>query len=132
MAGQSRVSRQKHKDKKIIIYEAIYNQEPGGFPSCTYKPIHPNKLWAYVRQLFAHEKYMAATIKVEEEMLFVVNWRQDLASPKASIGLYIEYNGYWYDVKRIDTFEGYKQDLQVYGKLEISPPKEESISPYVG
>ena len=129
MAGQSKVSRQRHKDKKIMIYRSENVAEPGSMPRNGYKPIHPGKLWAYVRQQSAGEYYAAKAVQVTEEMLFVVNWRADLITPDAN-ELYIEYKGVWYDVQRIDTFEGYKEDIQVYAKLSPSTPSEDDIYPY--
>ena len=128
MAGQSKVSRQRHKDKKVVIYRAGDFSEPGSMPVTGYKPIHPSKLWAYVRQLSGQERYAAMSVQVDEEMLFVVNWRQDLI--RGSRSLYIEHNGTWYDITRVDTFEGYKEDLQLYGKALLQPPDESEILPY--
>ena len=117
MAGQSKVSRQRHKDKKVIIYKT--------------DNIHPGKLWAYVRQQSASEYYAAKAVQVTEEILFVVNWRSDLITPD-STSLYIFYKGAWYDVQRIDTFEGYKEDLQIYAKLRSYAPDESEVFPYPG
>jgi len=130
VAGQSKVSRQRHKDKKVIIYESVSTQDPGGFPSYNYKPIHPGKLWAYVRQLSGQERFAAMALQIEEEMLFVINWRKDFSTADAIGWLFLEYNGCWYNIKRIDTFEGYKEDLQIYGKLEQRPPDAGDIIPY--
>lgn len=130
MAGQSKVSRQKHKDKKVTVYKSEHGQDPGGYHNIIgYRPIHPGRLWAYVRQLSASEYFAAKATQVSEEILFVVNWRKDLANPNATLGLSLEYNGCWYNITRIDTFEGYKEDLQIYGKL-TSTPKAEDILPY--
>lgn len=131
MAGQSKVSRQRHKDKKVTIYKKKNVGAPGGMGTYRYQPIHPGKLWAYVRQLSASEYFAAKATQITEEILFVVNWRKDLANPNATLGLSLEYNGCWYNITRIDTFEGYKEDLQIYGKL-TSTPKAEDILPYAG
>lgn len=131
MAGQSKVSRQRHKDKKVIIYKTENIGVPGGMPREGFVPIHPGKLWAYVRQQSASEYYAAKAVQVTEEILFVVNWRSDLITPD-STSLYIFYKGAWYDVQRIDTFEGYKEDLQIYAKLRSSTPDESEVFPYPG
>ena len=128
MAGQSKVSRQRHKDKKIIIYKRTSAQNASGYPIEAYTPIHPNKLWAYVRQQSASEYYAASAVQITEDMLFVVNWRADL-TPDQTLSLYILYKGLWYNVQRIDTFEGYKEDLQIYGKL-VREPSAGEIRPY--
>lgn len=128
MAGQSKVSRQRHKDKKIIIYKRTSTQNASGYPIEAYTPIHPNKLWAYVRQQSASEYYAAYAVQITEDMLFVVNWRADLITDQ-TLSLYILYKGLWYNVQRIDTFEGYKEDLQIYGKL-VRTPDAANIAPY--
>ena len=128
MAGQSKVSRQRHKDKKIIIYKVTYEQDGYGYGVETFTPIHPNKLWAYVRQQSASEYYAAHAVQITEDMLFVVNWRADLTTFD-TLTLYILYKGLWYNVQRIDTFEGYKEDLQMYGKL-VRTPSAGDIRPY--
>ncbi|MCL2313210.1 MAG: phage head closure protein [Firmicutes bacterium] len=43
---------------------------------------------------------------------FVINWRNDIDT-----NMEIEYNGKFYDITRIDVFEGYKEDLQIFAKL---------------
>ena len=128
MAGQSKVSRQRHKDKKIIIYKRTSTQDADGYPAEAYTPVHPNKLWAYVRQQSASEYYAASAVQITEDMLFVVNWRADLITDQ-TLSLFILYNGLWYNVQRIDTFEGYKEDLQIYGML-VREPDAGDIKPY--
>lgn len=113
------------KDKKIIIYTMdSYTDEIGNNLSA-YQPIHPGKLWAYVRQLSAKEYHAAASTQNKEEMLFTVNWRPDV-SPK----MYIEYKGVWYDIQRVDTFEGYKENLHLYANQLLHPPSPGDIIPY--
>lgn len=128
MATQSKVSRQKHKDKKIIIYEIIDTQDADGYSVTAYKPLHPGTLWAYVRQQSAGEYYAAASTQITEDMLFAVNWRSDLTTWNTR-SFFILYKSVWYDVQRIDTFEGYKEDLQIYGKYMRSP-EAANILPY--
>ena len=128
MAGQSKVSRQRLKDKKIIIYKKSSGVNGVGMPETTYRPIHPGKLWAYVRQKSAKEIFEAMAVQVTEDMLFVVNWRADLITDQ-TLSLFIQYKRLWYSVQRIDTFEGYKEDLQLYGKLERTPDAGD-IKPY--
>lgn len=131
MAGQSKVSRQRQKDKKVSIYKTVWGKdEIGCHTAIGYCPIHPGRLWAYVRQLSGQERYAAMALQIEEEMLFVINWRKDLSKAEAAGDLSLEYNGCWYSIKRIDTFEGYKEDLQLYGKLEQRPPDAGEILPY--
>lgn len=105
------------KDKKIILYRAEHIKDNEGFSTTKYTPIHPGRLWAYVRQLSAAEFMAAHAVHQTEEMIFVVNWRPDL-DPDC----FIEYKGVFYNVTRVDTFEGYKEDLRVYAaRLAIQP-----------
>lgn len=113
------------KDKKITIYQTVVTENEIGDQITKYQPIHPGKLWAYVRQLSAKEYYAAAAVQNKEEMLFTVNWRPDI-SPK----MYIEYKGKWYNIERVDTFEGYKENLHLYASELVRPPDEDDIIPY--
>jgi SPP1 family predicted phage head-tail adaptor len=113
------------KDKKITIYKKIIGQNEIGDQIVAYQPIHPGKLWAYVRQLSAKEYFAAAAVQNKEEMLFTVNWRADI-SPK----MYIEYKGVWYDIQRVDTFEGYKENLHLYASQTLHSPGASDIIPY--
>lgn len=113
------------KDKKITIYRKIITVDDWGNQISSYQPIHPGKLWAYVRQLSATEYFAAAQVQNKEEMLFTVNWRPDI-TPQ----MYIEYKGVWYDIKRVDTFEGYKENLHLYASQTLRPPDPDDIIPY--
>ena len=97
------------KDKKIIIYKKATVKDAAGFSTAKYTPIHAGRLWAYVRQLSANEFYAAKAVQQTEEMLFSINWRADVSQD-----CYIEYRGAFYNITRVDTFEGYKDDLKVY------------------
>ena len=113
------------KDKKITIYKKVITEDSIGGQITKYQPIHPGKLWAYVRQLSATEYFAAAAVQNKEEMLFTVNWRPDI-TPQ----MYIEYKGVWYDIKRVDTFEGYKENLHLYASQTLRPPDPDDIIPY--
>jgi len=113
------------KDKKITIYKRVMTNDEWGNQRTGYQPIHPGKLWAYVRQLSATEYFAAAAVQNKEEMLFTVNWRPDI-TPK----MYIEYKGVWYDIKRVDTFEGYKENLHLYASQKLEQPDPKDIIPY--
>lgn len=97
------------KDKKIEILAGQNVANPPLRPKIEWTPIHSGKLWAYVRHLSAREYYAAMTVQAEEEMLFVINWRDDITTD-----MIIKYKNRYFDIKRIDTFEGYKSDLQIY------------------
>lgn len=116
----------KLKDKKIIIYEIISERNELGEYIGKYKPIHPGKLWAYVRQLSAKDYFIAGANRNIEEMLFTINWN-------AAINPYmlIQYKDDWYRIERIDTFEGYKESLHLYASMMSRPgPKDTDILPY--
>ncbi len=115
------------KDKKITVYKKVIGQNEIGDQVVAYQPIHPGKLWAYVRQLSAKEYFAAAAVQNKEEMLFTVNWRADI-TPQ----MYVEYKGVWYDIQRVDTFEGYKENLHLYASQMLQAPKESNIIPYEG
>lgn len=53
----------------------------------------------------------AAAYRYDEEVLFTINYRNDLTT-----ACFVEYGGVNYNVTRIDTFEGYKQDITLYCK----------------
>ena len=105
------------KDKKIIIYSKSTVKDKEGFSTTKYTPLHKGRLWAYVRQLSAGEFWAAKAVQQSEEMLFILNFRRDVTAD-----CFIEYKGVFYDVKRVDTFEGYKQDLKVYAAMCATQP----------
>lgn len=113
------------KDKKITIYKTMGSQNEVGDWIANYQPIHPGRLWAYARQLSAKEYLAAAAVQNKEEMLFTVNWRADI-TPQ----MFIEYKGVWYDIKRVDTFEGYKESLHLYADETARSINPGSIIPY--
>lgn len=105
------------KDKKIQILKGQEFAEPGDMPVYVFAPIHEGTLWAYVRQLSANEHYAAMQVEALEEMLFVVNWRDDIDP----LLCYVKYKDRYYNIKRVDTYEGYKGDIQLFadgGTLE--------------
>lgn len=103
----------KLKDKKIIIYKESKGKDEDGFPVNGYKPIHAGKLWAYTRQLSAKEFYASAQVNVNEDRLFTINYLEGLNVLEAK-NLYISYNNLWYNITRIDTYEDYKKDINIY------------------
>ena len=102
----------KLKDKKIEILKPVTVIDSEGFSETTLQPID-GPLWAYFRQLSGKEVFAAATVNYKEEVLFQVNYRTDLTTANV-----IRYNGKLYNITRIDTFEGYKQDLTLYCTLK--------------
>lgn len=100
----------KLKDKKINIYTERYVPNGNGYTTKVTEPLVLN-VWAYFRQLSGKEIFAAASYRYDEEVLFIINYRNDITTT-----CYVEYNGEQYNVNRIDTFEGYKQDIMLYCK----------------
>lgn len=112
------------KDKKITIYQTIGSTTAGGFPQYKYRPIHPGQVWAYVRDMSSEEYYNAQVHGTREEAVFIVNWREDITAL-----MRIVYKGVWYEIKRVDAYEGYKDDLKLFA-VRTTTPKNENILPY--
>lgn len=102
----------KLKDKKIRLIEGIHITDDNGFGTDEWRPIHGGRLWAYYRQLSGREFYASATINAAEEVTFSINWRADIETY-----LLVEYDGQYYEITRIDDYEGYKNDLDLYCTL---------------
>ncbi|WP_455759476.1 phage head closure protein [Cloacibacillus evryensis] len=100
----------KLKDKKIEILAVTHTQDPDGYSIETLTPISP-PMWAYFRQLSGKEVYAAMSVQAVEEVLFTVNYRSDITARHI-----VRFRGVDYDITRVDTFEGYKQDLTLYAK----------------
>ena len=100
----------KLKDKKIEILTATYTVNENGFAVETLQAVCP-PVWAYFRQLSGKEVFAAATTNYKEEVLFTVNYNPEITNTHV-----IRYNGVLYDITRVDTFEGYKEDITLYCK----------------
>ena len=103
------------KDKKITIMGVTLGENDLGDPITIRGPIPGGEnIWAYVRHTSGREYYAAKQVQAEEEMLFEINWRDDI-TPKN----WIVYKGKEYDITRIDDFEGYKDTLRIYAHARI-------------
>ena len=100
----------KLKDKKIEILAVTHTQDPEGYSIETLTPISP-PMWAYFRQLSGKEVYAAMSVQATEEVQFAINWRDDITTRHI-----VRYKNVDYDITRVDTFEGYKNDLTLYAK----------------
>lgn len=100
----------KLKDKKIEILAAVNVSNGSGYFTETLTSIGP-PVWAYFRHLSGKEIFAASTQMAVEEVLFTINCRPDITPTHV-----IRYNGALYDITRVDTFEGYREDLTVYAK----------------
>ena len=62
-------------------------------------------------------------VQQSEEILFILNWTSLI-----DMNCFVEHKGVFYDVKRVDTFEGYKRDLRVYaGRLQTQPKPDDVV-----
>jgi len=100
----------KLKDKKISIGEYQYITDSIG--NRKKKLVTIATVWAYFRQLSMKEYYGVIT-QVEEQVLFQISYRTDITTANV-----ITYKGAQYEITRIDTFEGYKEDLVLYCKVK--------------
>ena len=97
----------KLKDKKIELVAFTSTINENGYPVTVETTIA--RVWAYFRQLSGKEVFAAATTNYKEEVLFTINYRTDITT-----ACVVRYRGVLYDITRIDTFEGYKEDLSLY------------------
>ena len=100
----------KLKDKKVNIYRERYVPNGNGYTTKVTEPVALNG-WAYFRQLSGSEYFSANAEQVREEVLFQINYREDV-----NTGCCVRYNGVLYDITRVDVFEGYRADLTLYCK----------------
>ena len=101
----------KLKDKKIEILavQSVINEN--GYAEETLTPICP-PVWAYFRHLSGKEVFAANAVNTQEEVLFTINWRDDVSPAHV-----VRYKGILWDVTRVDTFEVYKDSLTLYCKI---------------
>lgn len=98
----------KLKDKKIEILAQVTERDSEGFTATTLQSVGA-PVWAYFRQLSGKEVFAAATTNYKEEVLFTINYRTDITPAHV-----VRYRSVLYDITRIDTFEGYKEDVTLY------------------
>jgi SPP1 family predicted phage head-tail adaptor len=108
------------KDKKITILQITEDYDDIGNPIEVEEPIPGGEnIWAYYRQTSGSEYFAARTVNSKEEVVFEINWRNDIDTT-----MKILYKGKKYNITRIDDYEGYKQDLKIYAYA--MNPEEES------
>lgn len=100
----------KLKDKKIEILavQSVINEN--GYPEERLEPVCP-PVWAYFRHLSGREDHAANAEQVQEEALFQINWRAGLSTAHV-----IRFKGMLWDITRVDTVEGYREDMTLYCK----------------
>lgn len=99
------------KDKKVKLITKYSEQSSGYMPKTHYKYISNRSFWAYTNQLSQDQTFQAATYGDSETRLFVLNYRDDL-----KIYDFVEYNGKYYSITRLDTTDDYNGELFVYVK----------------
>ncbi|NLU24715.1 MAG: phage head closure protein [Clostridiales bacterium] len=99
----------KLKDKKIELLKQVHTRDEQGFTKTTLEPV--TTVWAYFRHLSGKEVFAAATTNYKEEVLFQISYRADITTAHI-----IRFHGVLYEITRLDTFEGYKEDLTLYCK----------------
>ena len=100
----------KLKDKRITLYKIV---QEGGYSADKWVPM--GTVWAYYRQLSGKEYFAAMAAQQSEECVFIINWTKDVDT-RMGIG----YKGKYYDITRVDDYEGYKNDIQLYAKYNSS------------
>lgn len=102
------------KDKKITILKVTAEEDPEGAGWIEVETPLPGgaNIWAYFRHLSGREFFAAKQVNAREEVLFEINWRDDLDTT-----MKVEYKGKKYQITRIDTFEGYKNDIKIYAYI---------------
>mgnify|MGYP000908871585 CR=1 FL=1 len=100
------------KDKKINILVSQNVAEPGDMPRWEWAPIQSGGIWAYYRQLSGEERFTALMVQAQEEALFVISWKNGITTD-----MLIEFRGKYYNITRIDDFEGNKTDIRMYAKF---------------
>ena len=101
----------KLKDKKNELLRQVHTRDELGITTTTLESM--GTVWAYFRHLSGKEVFAAATVNYKEEVLFQVNYHSDLTTANV-----VCYNGTLYNITRIDTFEGCKEDLTLYCALK--------------
>ena len=103
------------KDKKVTICASGEIVDEWGNIVPFDGPISGGEnIWAYVRHSSGDEYYAAAAVQQKIEMIFEINWRDDV-TPKN----WIEYKGRRYNISRIDDYEGYKDTLRIYAYADV-------------
>ena len=59
------------------------------------------------------KEYYGVITQAEEQVLFQTEYRADITTAHV-----VRYKGVNYEITRIDTFEGYKEDLVLYCKVK--------------
>lgn len=100
------------KDKKITILFNSPIENEVGETTYVYTPMPgATNIWAYYRHLSGKEYYTANIQEHETDVIFEINWRNDI-----NVNMHIQYRGQLYGITQIDDFEGRKLTLLLYCK----------------
>jgi SPP1 family predicted phage head-tail adaptor len=102
------------KTKKITImkYTVTYNELGEEIKAWLPLPGCEN-IWAYYRQLSGKEYWTArAVLTTAEEVVFEINYRTGLDTT-----MRILFRGQYYNITRIDDYEGNKEDIKLYANI---------------
>lgn len=115
------------KDKKIGLVSVTDVIDPEGNSVEVYSLVA--QVWAYVRQVDQTKRTNTAAPYSDEELMFYVNWRQDLATSDGESPIrFVTYCGRVLEITRVDTYEGYRRDLAIYAKSTgTSGPRYEDV-----
>lgn len=102
----------KLKDKKIDLVAHTNTINENGYPVTAETTVAT--VWAYFRQLSGKEYYAANAEQVQEEVMFQINWRDDVNTSYC-----VRFGGVLYDITRVDVFEWYRADLTLYCKRRV-------------
>lgn len=100
------------KDKKLSIW-SFTSKTTMGVPVRTYTKEH-SLIWAYYRQNGGNASLTGSSIRIYDEdaaALFVINNRP------VKIDWLVVYDHKIYEIKRIDDYEGYNDDLKLLCKM---------------
>lgn len=67
----------KDEETEILAVQSVINEN--GYAVETLEPICPS-VWAYFRHLSGREYHAANAEQMQEEVLFTINWRNDVTS----------------------------------------------------
>ena len=111
------------KDKRLSIW-SFTSTTSHGVPVKTYNKEY-SLIWTYYRHNGGSAAITGSSLKFYDEngeALFVINKR------KVDIGWLVIYNHKIYEIKRIDDYEGYNDDIKLYCKMATN----QSFSAYNG
>lgn len=101
------------KDKKVELWRNCDREtDEDGFPVEDAKKIA--SLWAYYRHASSKEVYEAATIKFQVDVVFIINYREDI-NPKTD---YLVFHGKEYLITAMDDYEGGRKDLKITARYK--------------